>query len=431
MSAFQFQKNNFLIFYFLPIFFKKYFFVKILEKNKIKKMSQIFLDNAAGAPILPEVREKMRPFLENFGNPSGLNFFSRRAKTALERARDEFAEILGCENSEIIFTSGGTESNNLAIFGVAENFEKNFKNEILTSEIEHPSVLRPIEKLIKKNFTGKFLQPKKNGEISPEIFKKNISEKSFLASFFFGNNEIGTKNPLEKLAEIARENGVILHTDACQILSTEKINLRKLNVDLLSANSAKIGGPRGVGALFCRKKIKIAPQILGGSQENSRRGGTENLAGIVGFVEAAKIAQKNLQKNSAKLQKFSAKIINFVREKIPDARLNGDEKNRLPGNLNFSFLNLEGESLALFLDELGFSVATGSACASASLEPSHVLRGIGLPPALAHSSIRVSFSAATTEKNIDEFLRALQKSVEKLRQISATNFSKKNFPEFF
>jgi len=395
--------------------------------------TKIYFDSAATAKPHQEILEKMKPFFQdNFGNPSGFHQFSHRAKKALNLAREKVANILGAQFEEIIFTSGGTESNNLAIFGAILANDKNIKQEILTTSVEHPSVLQPLQNL-PKNFTLKILPVDSNGFLSPEIFLNSITEKTLFSSVIFTNNEIGTINPIEKLATIAKEKKIIFHTDACQTPGIFKINLQKLPIDLLSLNGAKIGGPRGTGILFKKKNIKLKPLFFGGNQEFGLRSGTENVAGAVGFAEALEISQQNLINKQKKFQNFQKKIVDFITAKIPAARLNGPlvGDNRSFLNLNFSFLNCEGESLVLALDHLGFATATGSACASEKLQISHVLSALGLPHEIAHGSLRISFSPQTTNEEIEKFLPVLKDTVEKIRKISSTNFSTKDFPACF
>jgi len=395
-------------------------------------MKHIFLDNAATTATDPRVVEKMLPFFDdNFGNPSGIHYHCLRAKKALDDARKSVADILNCLPQEIIFTGGGTESDNLAIFGIAEKNANKNKNHLITSKIEHPAVLEPFKKLEKKGFNIDIVSPTKDGEITAEIFKKVIKKNTLFASFMYANNEIGTINDIRKLADIAHKNEVIFHTDACQAGGLLDLDVKKLGVDMMTLNGSKIYGPKGVGALFKKQNIQIEPQIIGGHQEFGLRAGTENVAGIVGFAEALKLATKEHAKEETRLRKIQEKIIDYIINNIDLARLNGSAKNRLSNNVNFSFLNVEGESLLLFINEAGFSVATGSACTSESLDPSHVLTGIGLPDEVAHGSIRITLGKNTKEKDIDNFLPVLKKSVERVRSMSPIHFTKKDFPSLF
>ncbi len=394
-------------------------------------MNKIYLDNAATTRIDPRVLEVMQPFFcENFGNPSGMYSISRNAKKALDGARATVAEILNCKPEEIIFTGGGTESDNLAIFGVVEKNFSSKKNHILTSSIEHPAVTNCFRKLEKKCEVD-FLSPSQEGEITPEKFTKSIKPNSLFASLIFANNEIGTINPIAKIAKIAKKNGIIFHTDACQAGGTLDLDVQNLGVDLMTLNGSKIFGPKGIGILFKKKSIKIEPQIYGGGQEFGLRSGTENVPGIVGFAKALELAQASRISQNKKYKAWQDKIIEFITKEIPDSRLNGSAKNRTPNNLNFSFLNTEGESVLLMLDALGFSVATGSACSTASLKISPILAGIGMPHEIAHGSVRITFGRDTKTTDIDKFLIALKQIIEKTRAMSAVNFSKEDFLGWF
>ena len=391
------------------------------------------MDCAAGVPLKKEVFAAMKPFLyDNFANASGLHFFARRAKAALNSAREKVAEILNCKFEEIIFTSGGTESDNLAILGFCEANLNSQKNKILTTKMEHPAVARAFENLMKiGNAEIQFLKNEKTGEISAKNFSEKAGEKTLFASIIFANNEIGTISEIEKIAKIAREKKVILHSDACQIANAQKLDLQKIDVDFLTLNGAKIGGPGGI--LFRRKNLKIAPRALGGAQEFGIRAGTEKIADAVGFAAALEIAQKNLKTKNQKFREIQKNIFEFVKNKIPLSRLNGAEigKKRLPTNLHFSFLNCEGETLALILDEMGFAVSTGSACAAQNLEISPVLKNLKMPHEIAHGSIRISFDENFTAEKVDEFCAALKTAVKKTREISSADFTEKDFENWF
>jgi len=396
-------------------------------------MNHIFLDNASTTAVRKEVVEKMLPFFtENFGNPSGMHFFARKAKKALNQSREIVASILNCTKEEIIFTSGGTESNNLAIFGSSyANTTKN-KNHLITSLIEHAAVLEPFKRLKKENFKVDFLSPTQNGEITENILKKALRKETLLISLMWANNEIGTINNIKKLASLTKKKEIIFHSDACQAGGSLELDVKKLGIDLMTLNGSKIHGPKGIGILFKSKNLKIKPQILGGSyQEGGLRGGTENLPFIVGLAEALRLAQKEREKEVKRLQKLQQKIKEFILHKIPLSRLNGAKENRLVNNLHFSFLNTEGESLMLLLDEAGFATATSSACSSENLKPSHVLLGINMPYEIAHGSLRITLGKNNTEKEINNFLLTLEAVVKKVRQRSAINFTKKDFPQWF
>ncbi len=396
-------------------------------------MTNLFLDNAATTCTDPQVVEKMLPFFsDNFGNPSGIHYFSLKAKKALDKARETVAEILNCKFEEIIFTGGGTESDNLAIFGITDPEIINKKNKhIITSKIEHHAVLHCFEKLKKNGWETNFLSPTREGEITEEIFLKNIKDNTYFASIMMANNEIGTINDISKLAKIAKEKNIIFHSDACQAGSVANLDVKKLQIDLLTLNGSKIYGPKGVGLLYKKQDLKIQPQIIGGSQEFGLRAGTENVPGIIGFAEALRIASKKREEENKRLKNLQDKIINFVLSEIPLVRLNGHASKRLPSNINFSFLNTEGESLLLFLDGKGFSVATGSACSSGSLDPSHVLLGIGLPHFVSHGSLRISLGRFTSAEDVDKFLAVLPNIIDRVRGMSALQMKAEDFEGWF
>ncbi|MCF7831220.1 aminotransferase class V-fold PLP-dependent enzyme [Candidatus Gracilibacteria bacterium] len=394
-------------------------------------MSKVFLDNAATTKTDPRVVEKMLPFFtENFGNPSGMHAFSRQAKCVLSEARQTVADILNCDPTEIIFTGSGTESDNLAIFGTVEANLSDKKNHLFTSRIEHHAVLYPFEKLKRQGKNVDIISPNQEGEITSEIFTKAIKPNTLFASIALANNEIGTVNDIKGLAKIAQKKEVIFHTDGCQGGGTYDLDVKKLGIDLLTLNGSKISGPKGVGLLFKRKGLRIAPQIIGGAQEWGLRAGTENVAGIVGFAEALRLSQENKETENKRLLTLQQKLIRGLLQ-IPLTRLNGHPTKRLPNNIHVSFLNTEGESLLLMLDKLGFAVATGSACSTESLEPSHVLTGIGMPHEVAHGSLRITLGKGTTEKNIDNFLKDVPSVVEKVRKMSPVNFTAEDFKEWF
>lgn len=370
-------------------------------------------------------------FTEIYGNPSGLYEISRIARQALNKAREETAEILNCTPEEIIFTGSGTESDNLAIFGAIEANKTSEKNHILTTKIEHHAVLHCFDKLTINGLNTEQLTPDQDGKLQSETFKKALKKESLFASIIYANNEIGTINDIKTLAQIAHEQGVIFHTDACQAGGALEIDTKNLGIDLMTLNGSKINGPKGTGLLYVKKGTKITPQILGGSQEMGMRAGTENIPGIIGMVEALKISQSEQTENNQKLIKMRDQIIDFCLKNISLCRLNGHKTDRLPNNINLSFLNIEGETLLLYLDEAGFAVATGSACNSESLLPSHVLTGIGLPKEIAHGSLRITLGKETTQQNIDKFLETLPQIIEKIRKISPLHFTSNDFPRLF
>lgn len=381
-------------------------------------MDRIYLDNAATTPVDKRVLEAMLPYYSDvFGNPSSLYSYGQEAKKAIEEAREKVAKALGADSDEIYFTSGGSESDNWALKGVAYAL-KDKGNHIITTEIEHHAVLNTCRYLEKEGFKVTYLPVDEYGLVKPEDLKKAITDKTILVSIMFANNEIGTIEPIEELVKIAHEKNVYFHTDAVQAVGNVPIDVKKLDVDLLSLSAHKIYGPKGVGALYIKKGVKIHSLIQGGTQEKNRRAGTENVPGIVGLGEAMELITKNLDSHINKLTFLRDKLINGILEKIPYARLNGHPTKRLPGNVNVSFEFIDGESLILNLDMAGICASSGSACTSGSLEPSHVLLAIGLPRELARGSLRLTIGKENTEEDIDKVLEALPQIVKRLRSIS-------------
>jgi len=384
----------------------------------LKSMRKVYLDNNATTPIHPEVKDVMTNFLsEKFGNPSSIHWAGREAKKALEDAREKVAEIINAEPSEIVFTGSGTEANNMAIKGIAfQNLEK--KGHIITSSVEHPSVLNTCKYLEKKGFEVTYLPVDSYGMIDPEDLKKSIKKNTILVSIMMANNEIGNIYPVKELASIAKENNIPFHCDAVQSLGKIEVDVKKLGVDLLSISAHKIYAPKGVGALYIRKGLKIEPLITGGHQEKNRRGGTENMIGIVGFGKACEIAKKEMNEVAERVRRLRDKLEKGIMEKIPDVKLNGHPEKRVPTTLNVSFLYVEGESILLNLDMEGIAASSGSACTSGTLDPSHVLTAMGISHEVAHGSIRFSLGRDTTEEDIDYVLEVLPPIIEKLRSYS-------------
>jgi len=381
-------------------------------------MKRIYLDYAATAPTDPEVLKAMEPyFFEKFGNASSLHAFGQEAKKALEDSRQNLAEFLGAKPEEIIFTSGGTESDNNAIFGVTEVL-KSKGNHIITSKIEHHAISEPCVFLEKKGFQVTYLPVDKMGLVSPEELKKAITDKTVLISIMHANNEIGTIQPIAEIGEIARSKGICFHTDAVQTVGHIPVNVNTLNVDLLSLSAHKFYGPKGVGALYIRKGMRLVKFLQGGDQEKGRRASTHNIPGIVGLAKAIELCGKNMGKEAQFQSSLRDRLIKEIPEKISDVRLNGHASQRLPNNVNFSIKYIEGESILLSLDMLGLAVSTGSACTSSSLEPSHVLLAIGLDHETAHGSVRITIGRWTQESDVDYFLENLPKVVNKLRAMS-------------
>jgi cysteine desulfurase len=391
----------------------------------------IYLDYAATTFVDEEVVKEMLPFFtEKFGNPSSLHTPGREAKQAIENARATVANYLNCKSSEVIFTGSGTESDNLAIIGVALANQKKGRH-IITSNAEHHAVLYATEFLKTQGFEITYLKVDKYGKIDPEKVKDALRSDTILVSIIFANNEIGTINPIQEIAKICREKQVPFHTDACQATQALTLDVEALGVDLLTLNGNKIYGPKGVGALFVRKGIKITPMIYGGAQEFSKRAGTENTAAIVGFAKALELIQKNREAENLRLQKLRDKLITGLLTKIPGSRLNGHPTDRLPNNVNISFLNVEGESVLLYLDAAGICASTGSACSSASLEPSHILMAIGLPQEIAHGSIRLTLGKKTSESDIDFVLKVFPEIIDTLRKMSPLHYKTEHFPDIF
>ncbi|HQD29259.1 cysteine desulfurase NifS, partial [Acetivibrio saccincola] len=372
----------------------------------------------ATTPVSSEVLEKMLPYLKgNFGNPSSIYFLGRESKKAIEEAREKVANAFGANPREIFFTGSGTEADNWAIKGVAYS-NRNKGNHIITTSIEHHAVLHACRYLESDGFEVTYLPVDENGLVSPEDVLKEIKPGTILISVMFANNEIGTIQPIKEIGKIAKDRGIIFHTDAVQAVGSVPIDVNDLNVDLLSMSAHKLYGPKGVGALYIRKGVKISSFIHGGAQERGRRASTENVAGIVGLGEAIKIATENMEENNKKLMSLRDRTIEEVLEKIPYTRLNGDRYKRLPGNVNFSFEFIEGESLLLMLDMKGIAASSGSACTSGSLDPSHVLLAIGLPHEIAHGSLRITFGKDNTHEDIDALMDVLPEIVGRLREMS-------------
>jgi len=383
-----------------------------------KKSKKIYLDYAATTPVDPRAVKAMIPyFTEKFGNTASLHSFGQEAINALKKSRQIIAQALGAKPKEIIFTSSATESNNLALKGIAWA-NKNRGQHIIISPIEHPCIMESVKWLEKQGFKITKLKVDKYGLVNLDSLKKAIRKNTVLVSVIHANHEIGTIQDISKIGKICREKGIYFHTDATQGFGKIPIDVNKMNVDLLTANSHKMYGPKGAACLFIRQGTKIQPLLHGGGHEFSLRSSTVNLPAIIGFAQAAKICQKEMKKESNQLIKLRNKLIKGVLEKIPDSHLNGHLAKRLPNNANFWFSFVEGEAIVIQLDSYGISASTGSACSSAKLEPSHVLLAIGLKPEQAHGSLRLTLGRWTKEKDIDYLLEVLPKVIEKLREIS-------------
>ena len=373
----------------------------------------IYFDNAATTKPRKEVIDKMLPFItENYGNPSSIYKIARENKTAVDEARDNLAKAINAKANEIYFTAGGSESDNWALKGVADSCSDKGRH-IITTAIEHHAILHTCEFLESKGFEVTYLPVDEYGIISIEDLKNAIRDDTILISVMFANNEIGSVQPIKEIGSIAREKGIVFHTDAVQALGHVPIDVEEMNIDLLSASGHKLYGPKGIGMLYIRKGIKIKPLIHGGAQERNRRAGTENVPGIVGFGEAVKLEQE-----SKRLAALRDKLIDGILSSIPHSRLNGHPQKRLPGNVNISFEFIEGESMLLLLDMKGICASSGSACTSGSLDPSHVLLAIGLPHEKAHGSLRLTLGHFNTEEEVDVILKELPPIVSRLREMS-------------
>ena len=378
----------------------------------------IYLDNAATTALHPEVFQSMQPyFTELYGNPSSIYSFSAKAKKAIEEARSEVATFLGAKENEIYFTGGGSESDNWAIKAAAFAY-RNKGNHIITSKIEHHAVLHTCEYLEKLGFEVSYIDVDEDGIVKLEELKAAIRPTTILISVMFANNEIGTIQPIKEIGEIAKEHKILFHTDAVQAYGHLPIDVSEMNIDLLSASGHKINGPKGVGIMYLRNGVRLGSFIHGGAQERSRRAGTHNTPGIVGFGAATKLAKETMELRAEYEKNLRDYLMDRVMKEIPYVKLNGHPTLRLPNNANFSFRFVEGESLLIMLDQKGICASSGSACTSGSLDPSHVLLAIGLPHEIAHGSLRITLSKDTTREEIDFVVEELKKIIERLRSMS-------------
>jgi cysteine desulfurase len=379
---------------------------------------EIYLDYSATTPVKKEVLDEMIPYFgEQYGNASSIYSIGRESKQAVDKARDRVAKAIGAQSKEVFFTGGGSEADNWAIKGVAYA-NRNKGNHIITTKVEHHAVLHACEYLEKNGFEVTYLDVDEYGMVDLNQLERAITDKTILISIIFVNNEIGTVNPIKKIAEIAREKGVYFHTDAVQALGNIPIDVKELGVDIMNFSAHKIYGPKGVGGIYIRKGVKLHPLIHGGAQERKRRAGTENVPGIVGFGKAAELAIESFDSHVAHIKGLRDKLIKSVLGNIEYTRLNGHPTDRHPGNANFCFEFIEGESLLLSLDMMGISGSSGSACTSGSLDPSHVLMAIGLTHEIAHGSLRLTIGDSTTEEDIDYVIESLKVIVDRLRQMS-------------
>ncbi len=379
----------------------------------------IYLDNAAATPMRQEVKQAMEPFhCDVYGNPGSFNSVGHEALEHVDGARKTVARVLNCAERELIFTGGGTESINLAIKGVA--FAKK-KGHIITTTVEHHAVLNTCEWLAKHGFEVTYLPVDRHGMVTPEQVRDAIRQDTILVTVMYANNEIGTILPIVDIAKVCKEKRVLFHTDACQAGCSQNLNVKELGVDMLTLNGSKIYGPKGVGMLYVRLGVQLEPIVHGGGQEGGRRGGTENVAGIVGFAKALTLSQQEKEQENERLIRLRDHLAIGILQRVPKAVLNGHPTMRLPNNVNISILDIEGEALTLLLNEHGICTSTGSACTSGSLEPSHVILATGLPYEFAHGSIRFTMGRDTTMEDVEKVIDAMPDAVKRLRAISPYN----------
>jgi len=381
-------------------------------------MRKVYLDNAATTMVKDEVIEEINKYYRDlYGNPSSIYNFGQLAKKAVYGAREKVARLINSSPDEVYFTGGGSEADNWALKGILSANEKK-GNHIITSKIEHHAVLHTCQYLEKNGAEVTYLDVDENGLIDLKQLEESIKDNTVMISIMFANNEIGTIQPVKEIGEIAKNHNIYFHTDAVQAVGNEYIDVKEMNIDMLSISAHKIHGPKGVGALYIKKGTRIHNLIHGGGQEKKLRAGTENVPGISGLGVAADLAYYNLDKKREKLLKLRNKLINRISSEVPECRLNGHPEKRHPGNVNFSFKYIEGESLLLYLDMEGISASSGSACTSGSLDPSHVLMAIGLPHEIAHGSLRLSLSEYNTEEDVDYTVEKIITVVKRLRQMS-------------
>ncbi len=381
-------------------------------------MTTIYVDNAATTKTSRTAIEAMLPYMDKiYGNPSSLHSIGQVAADALRKAREEAAEVLGCEPNEITFTSGGSEADNQALVSAAAIGARKGKKHIISTAFEHHAILHTLKKLEKEGFEVTLLDVHENGMVSAQQVADAIREDTCLVSVMYANNEIGSIQPIAEIGAVCKEKGVIFHTDAVQAVGHVHINVKEENIDMLSLSAHKFHGPKGVGLLYARKGVRLTNIIEGGAQERGKRAGTENIPGIVGMVAALKEANANIDANAEKVSALRDRLIEGL-EKIPHSALNGDRTKRLPGNVSFCFEGIEGESLLLLLDAKGICASSGSACTSGSLDPSHVLLAIGRPHEVAHGSLRLTLSEENTQEEVDYIIEETTKVVKYLRDLS-------------
>jgi cysteine desulfurase len=377
----------------------------------------IYFDNNATTAVAPEVLEEMLPYLTEFyGNPSSMHTFGGQLHRKIEEARGKVAQLIGAEPEEVVFTSCGTESDNTAVMSAAESFPQ--KRHIITTRVEHPAILNFCKHLARKGFRVSFLPVNNSGQLNVDDLSRAIDDDTSVVSVMYANNETGNIYPVRKIAEILKERRIVFHTDAVQAVGKIPIDLKSLPVDMLSLSGHKLHAPKGVGALYVRKGTRFSPYIIGGHQEKGRRAGTENLASIIGLGKACELAMKNMDEEVMYLKKLRDRLESTLIKTCPDVRVNGDAGSRLPNTTNVSFEYVEGEAILLRLNEYGVCASSGSACTSGSLEPSHVLRAMGVPFTAIHGSIRFSLSRYNTEAEIDETVKIMPGIIDELRRLS-------------
>ena len=380
----------------------------------------IYLDNAASTAVHPEVVKEMLPYFDvQYGNPSSIHQFGRKAKNAIQKARKQVAALIGAEPDEILFTSGGTESNNTILYGIPKLQGSHLdQNHIITSSIEHEAILQPCKEFENIGIKITYLPVDEHGIVDPDDIANSINSHTVLVSIMFANNEVGTIQPIKEISEICKKYQIPLHTDAVQAVGKVPINVKELGVDALSISSHKINGPKGIGALFIKKGLRVAPQILGGGQENGMRSGTENVASIVGFGKACEIAKERLNENISHFQTLHSSTLSKIVKEIPHVKLNGHPGKRIFNNIHLTFLGVQGEDLIIKLDEHGIAASTGSACSVHTQKASHVLKAMGFNHEQITGSLRMSFGYMNTLNEVEQTVEVLKKVVSELRNIS-------------
>lgn len=380
-------------------------------------MKVVYVDNNATTQVAPEVLEEMLPYFHDlYGNPSSMHSFGGQVGAKLKEARQKMASLIGATPDEILVTSCGSESDNTAIRATLESYPD--KKHIITTRVEHPAILNLCEYLAENGYRITFLPVDRQGRLNPEDLYNSLSDNTAIVSIMWANNETGVIFPIEEMARVVRERGVVFHTDAVQAVGKIPINVQQVPVDMLSLSGHKLHGPKGIGALYIRKGTKFSPFLIGGHQERGRRGGTENVASIIGLGKACELAAKHIGEENERVKHLRDKLENEILKRVPNAMVNGDRERRLPNTTGISFEYVEGEAILLMMNELGICASSGSACTSGSLEPSHVLRAMGVPFTAAHGSIRFSLSIYNTEEEIDFIVEQLPPIIERLRELS-------------